>query len=45
MLKVLQIAQAEVGTRESGDNGQVYVSLIDNNVWSPDDYPQGWQKT
>lgn len=24
-------------------NGQVYESLIDNNVWSPSDYPQGWQ--
>lgn len=23
-------------------NGNVYESLIDNNVWSPDDYPQGW---
>lgn len=22
----------------------VYQSLIDNNVWSPADYPQGWQK-
>lgn len=22
----------------------VYVSLTDNNVWSPADYPQGWQK-
>ena len=22
----------------------VYQSLIDNNVWSPTDYPQGWQK-
>lgn len=21
----------------------VYVSLIDNNVWSPADYPQGWE--
>lgn len=21
----------------------VYESLIDNNVWSPADYPQGWQ--
>lgn len=21
---------------------KVYESLIDNNVWSPDDYPQGW---
>lgn len=24
--------------------GEHYVSLIDNNVWSPRDYPQGWQK-
>ena len=22
----------------------IYESLIDNNVWSPVDYPQGWQK-
>ena len=24
--------------------GKVYQSLIDNNVWSPTDYPQGWQE-
>lgn len=24
-------------------NGLVYESLIDNNVWSPTDYPQGWK--
>lgn len=24
-------------------NGLVYQSLIDNNVWSPADYPDGWQ--
>lgn len=24
-------------------NGQVYESVIANNTWSPDDYPQGWQ--
>lgn len=24
-------------------NGRVYVSLIDNNVWSPEGYPDGWQ--
>lgn len=24
-------------------NGVVYVSLIDNNVWSPDAYPAGWE--
>src|SRR5690606_32907700 len=23
--------------------GQVYESLVDNNVWSPRDYPQGWR--
>ena len=25
-------------------NDDVYQSLIDNNVWSPADYPQGWQR-
>ena len=25
-------------------NGKVYESLIDNNVWSPSDYPQGWEE-
>lgn len=24
-------------------DGPVYVSLIDGNVWSPDDYPAGWE--
>ena len=24
-------------------NGQIYESLIDNNVWSPANYPEGWQ--
>lgn len=24
-------------------NGTVYESLIDNNVWSPEAYPAGWQ--
>ena len=24
--------------------GEHYISLIDNNVWSPADYPQGWEK-
>ena len=23
--------------------GKHYVSLIDGNVWPPDEYPQGWQ--
>ena len=23
-------------------NGKAYISTIDNNVWSPDAYPQGW---
>lgn len=25
-------------------NGVIYESLIDNNVWSPEAYPQGWQQ-
>lgn len=25
-------------------DGVVYRSTIDNNVWSPSDYPQGWEK-
>jgi len=24
--------------------GKVYESLIDNNVWSPESYPQGWKE-
>ena len=24
--------------------GKTYVSLIDNNVWSPEAYPQGWKE-
>lgn len=24
-------------------NGKHYISLIDNNTWSPDGYPQGWK--
>lgn len=24
-------------------NGQIYESLINNNIWSPIDYPAGWQ--
>lgn len=25
-------------------NGKTYESLIDNNVWSPEDYPAGWNE-
>ena len=25
-------------------NGKVYESVIDGNVWSPTDYPQGWER-
>lgn len=24
--------------------GKVYISIMDNNVWSPTDYPQGWEE-
>ena len=26
------------------DGGEVYRSKIDNNTWSPSEYPQGWEK-
>ena len=25
-------------------NSEIYVSDLDNNVWTPADYPQGWKK-
>ena len=25
-------------------NGKIYESVIDNNVWSPEAYPQGWKE-
>ena len=25
-------------------DGPVYRSIVDNNVWSPADYPQGWEE-
>jgi hypothetical protein len=25
------------------EDGQIYKSIIDNNVWSPKSYPQGWE--
>ena len=25
-------------------NGSIYESLIDNNIWSPADYPAGWME-
>ena len=24
-------------------NGIIYISIIDNNIWSPDAYPAGWE--
>ena len=37
-----------IGMYMKGDkvkyNGKVYQSVIDNNVWSPEAYPQGWQE-
>lgn len=26
------------------ENGVVYRSIIDNNVWPPSEYPQGWEE-
>ena len=25
-------------------NGKIYESVVDNNIWSPDDYPAGWRE-
>ena len=25
-------------------NGKIYVSVIDNNIWAPSAYPQGWKE-
>lgn len=25
-------------------DGKVYISLIDNNTWTPEAYPQGWEE-
>ena len=30
--------------RFPGENDPVYVSTIDNNIWSPSAYPAGWEK-
>jgi hypothetical protein len=31
-----------IGDKMLYTDGKVYKSLIDNNVWSPDVYPNGW---
>lgn len=25
-------------------NGKTYVSIIDNNIWNPEEYPAGWEE-
>ena len=42
-LKTVSIPQM-ITNEEVTYNGKVYVSLIDNNVWSPEAYPAGWQE-
>lgn len=43
------VSEANAGDRTGAEiiavtyNGQIYESTIDNNVWSPDTYPQGWE--
>ena len=32
------------GDRVLWTDGKTYESLIDNNVWSPKAYPQGWKE-
>lgn len=38
-------ADAAFSAGEKGKwKGEIYISLIDNNVWTPDQYPAGWKK-
>ena len=34
----------KIGDKITFSDGNKYESLIDNNVWAPDVYPQGWKK-
>ncbi len=49
LFSVISIAEWQSGVSYAKDakmtyQGKTYVSLIDNNVWSPTDYPAGWQE-
>ena len=47
MAKAYQAPQGSRGLYQSGEccvyNGHVWKSVMDNNAWAPDAYPQGWQ--
>lgn len=32
------------GAKMTYSDGKKYISLIDTNVWTPEEYPQGWQE-
>lgn len=42
MLSTEAFAIGEIGWYQTKDN--LYRSLIDANVWTPDDFPSGWEK-
>lgn len=42
MLSAEAFSKGEIGWYQSEDN--LYRSLIDANVWTPDAYPSGWEK-
>lgn len=42
MLSTEAFAKDEIGWYQTKDN--LWKSLIDNNVWTPDAYPAGWEK-
>ena len=42
MLPTESFAKGEIGWYKTKDN--LWKSLIDNNVWTPDTYPAGWEK-
>ena len=39
-----ELSQVETCTAEVTYNGEHYMSRIDGNTWSPDAYPDGWEK-
>lgn len=44
-LPFISVATSPYNTGECcTENGKTYASLIDNNVWAPSAYPQGWEE-
>ena len=42
-LAALETLVAELSASQTAETPSTYCSTIDNNVWPPADYPQGWE--